>query len=173
MSEKYNVGDYVVYDVYGVCKILKIENLSFVSGTPKRSYYVLYPLNATASTYYVPVSGETSQQKLRHPMTEEEIGKLLLTAKNTVLQWIEKRQERNDHSNRILSSGITPELISLIGCLYNRKQQLCAMGKKLSSTDESTFAQAEKMVKEEFAFSLGISPDKVSQYIHTFMESNS
>ena len=48
MSEKYNVSDFVVYDVYGVCKILKIENLSFLSGTPKQSYYILSPLNSSA-----------------------------------------------------------------------------------------------------------------------------
>ena len=96
---------------------------------------------------------------------------LLLKAKASMPDWIEKRQERNEYTNRILSMGITPELISLIGCLYNRKQLLETQGKKLSSTDENTFALAEKMVKEEFAFSLNISADKVSKYIHTFMES--
>ena len=171
MSEKYNVGDFVVYDVYGICRIVKIETLSFVKGLPKRDYYVLSPLNAAASTYYIPTKGETPEQKLRLPMTEVQIRQLLLKAKSSELEWIEKRQERTDFSNRILSSGITPELISLIGCLYSRKQQLEAQGKKLCSTDENTFALAEKMVKEEFAFSLSIPAEKVSEYIHTFMES--
>ncbi len=171
MSEKYNVGDYVVYDVYGICRISKIEKLTFIKNKPKRDYYVLSPLNADSSTYYVPVSGDAAGDKIRLPMTEDEIRQLLTTAKNTVITWIEKRQERNDSYNRILLSGITPELVSLIGCLYNKKQQLSSVGKKLSSTDESTFFEAEKMVKEEFAFSLNIPTDKVSEYIHTFMES--
>lgn len=170
MSEKYNIGDFVVYDIYGICTVSKIENLSLISGAPKRKYYILSPLNAASSTYYVPVSGE-AVNKLRAPMTEAEIQQLLLKAKASMPDWIEKRQERNEYTNRILSMGITPELISLIGCLYNRKQLLETQGKKLSSTDENTFALAEKMVKEEFAFSLNISADKVSKYIHTFMES--
>ena len=170
MSEKYNIGDFVVYDIYGICTVSKIENLSLISGAPKRKYYILSPLNAASSTYYVPVSGE-AVNKLRAPMTEADIQQLLLKAKASMPDWIEKRQERNEYTNRILSMGITPELISLIGCLYNRKQLLETQGKKLSSTDENTFALAEKMVKEEFAFSLNISADKVSKYIHTFMES--
>lgn len=170
MSEKYNAGDFVVYDTYGICTVNKIENLSLISGTPKRKYYILSPLNSASSTYYVPVSGE-AVNKLRAPMTEAEIQQLLLKAKATSHVWIEKRQERNEYANRILSMGITPELISLIGCLYNRKQLLEAQGKKLSSTDEAIFSLAEKMVKEELAFSLDIPADKVSKYIHTFMES--
>ena len=172
MSEKYNVSDFVVYDVYGVCKILKIENLSFLSGTPKQSYYILSPLNSSASTYYVPTEGQTATQKLRSPMTEDEIHNLLLTTKNTVLYWIDKRQERNDTSNRILSSGITPELVSLVSCLYNRKNQISETGKKLTSSDESIFSQAEKIIKKEFSFSPGIPDTKVSEHIHTFIENN-
>lgn len=105
-------------------------------------------------------------------MTEDEIHNLLLTTKNTVLYWIDKRQERNDTSNRILSSGITPELVSLVSCLYNRKNQISETGKKLTSSDESIFSQAEKIIKKEFSFSPGIPDTKVSEHIHTFIENN-
>jgi RNA polymerase-interacting CarD/CdnL/TRCF family regulator len=170
MSEKYSIGDFVVYDIYGICIVNKIENLSLISGTPKRKYYILSPINSPASTYYVPVSGE-AVNKLRLPMTETEIQQLLLKAKSSSPAWIEKRQERNEYANRILSMGITPDLISLIGCLYNRKKLLENQGKRLCATDENTFSLAEKILREEFAFSLNIPADKVSEYIHTFMES--
>ena len=49
MSEKYNIGDFVLYDIYGICTVSKIENLSLISGAPKRKYYILSPLNAAAS----------------------------------------------------------------------------------------------------------------------------
>ena len=49
-------------------------------------------------------------------------------------------------------------------------KSLSEKGKKLSSTDEGLFISAEKLIKEEFAFSLGISPEGVTEYIHAFME---
>ena len=170
MSAEFNIGDFVVYDVYGICKILRTENISFSKGTPKTAYYVLSPVNAPSSTYYIPLSGEIAAQKLRPPMTEKEIQALLLESRKFSPDWIEKRQERHDYANRILSAGITPELISLIGCLYNRNQQLEAQGKKLNSTDNNIFLSAEKMVREEFSFCLDIAPEDVSRYIHDFMK---
>lgn len=172
MSEKYSIGDYVVYDIYGICKITAIQNLSLISGTPKKNYYVLSPLNVSSSTYYVPVSGEASRERLRLPMSENEIKQLLLRAKNIVFPWAEKRQERLEKANRVLSEGITAELVSMLGCFYNKKKDLEACGKKLSATDENIFFLAEKALKEEFSFSLGIPQDEVSEYIHTFMHSD-
>ena len=57
----------------------------------------------------------------------------------------------------------------MIRCLYMRKTQLQENGKKLSGGDESVFNSAEKLVSEEFAFSLGLLPEEVSKYIHDFM----
>lgn len=172
MQTEYKPDTCLVYDTYGICKVLRIENISFSKGTPKRPYYVLSPLNAPASTYYVPVGNEALQKKLRLPMTENDINALLQKSQKCSVKWIENRQERNETFGRILSAGITEELICLIGCLYERRCELSEKGKKLSSTDEGFFASAEKMVKEEFAFSLGISPDEVTEYIHSFMRSN-
>jgi RNA polymerase-interacting CarD/CdnL/TRCF family regulator len=170
MLDKYNIGDYVVYDIFGICKIVNIEKLTFTKGTPKTDYYVLSPLNSNISTYYVPTDVNFIKHKLRLPLSKNEIHQLLTDSKNIIINWIDKRQERNDCSNRILSSGITPELISLIVCFYNKKQELISNGKKFSATDENILSLAEKAVKEEFAFSLGINTDSVGEYIYNFME---
>ena len=169
MSEKYTVGTFVVYDIYGICKIDRIEKLSFSKDTPKKDYYVLSPLNSQSSTYYLPVSNSGACQKLRLPMTEAQIQELLIEAKKADIQWIERRQERADLSNRILAGGISPELVRLVGCLYEKHKAISEQGKKLSSTDEHFFLSAENMLKEEFSFSLGIPAEEVSQYIHKFM----
>lgn len=170
MQTEFNAGTCLVYDTYGICKVTKIESISFSKGTPKRPYYVLSPLNSPSSTYYVPVNGEATQTKLRLPLTQAQINTLLEKSLACNIKWIENRQERNEIFRKIVSSGITEELISLIACLFKRRSFLCEKGKKLSSTDEGIFSAAEKMVKEEFAFSLGISPDGVTEYIHTFMD---
>lgn len=170
MQTEYKVGTCLVYDTYGICKVTKTENISFSKSTPKRPYYVLSPLNSPSSTYYVPVGNEEVQKKLRLPLTEKEIKTLLEKSLSCPVCWIENRQERNETFGRILASGITAELIALIICLFERKTALSERGKKLSSTDEGFFTAAEKLVREEFAFSLGISPENVTEYIHTFMD---
>ena len=169
MKPEYKPDTCVVYDTYGICKVNKIDNISFSKGTPKRPYYILSPLNSPSSTYYVPITNEALQNKLRLPMTEPEIKDLLKRSQSHSVKWIENRQERNEAFSRILSHGITEELICLVGCLYKRRLDLSKRGKKLSSTDEGFFSAAEKMLREEFAFSLEISPDEVTEYIHTFM----
>ena len=95
MHTEYKPDTCLVYDTYGICKISRIENISFSKGTPKRPYYVLSPLNSPASTYYVPVENEVLQKKLRLPMTESEINDLLKTAVGQSVKWIENRQEKS------------------------------------------------------------------------------
>lgn len=171
MQSKYFPGTFVVYDIYGICKVNKIENISFSKGTPKRPYYVLSPLNTPSSTYYVPITNEVLSNRLRLPMSEKEIKALLERSRNINIKWIENRHERNETFSKILSSGISEELICLIGCLYKKRLALTQSGKKLCSTDENIFKTAEKMLKEEFAFSLGIPCEEVTDYIHNFTES--
>ena len=170
MHSNYKVGTYLIYDTFGICKLDKIENLSFSKGTPKRPYYVLSPLNSPSSTYYVPVTNNAQTTKLRPPMTEKEIKALLEKSRSLNIKWIENRQERNENFGKILASGISEELICLISCLYSRSSALSELGKTLSSTDKDFLVTAEKMVAEEFAFSLGILPEEVPGYINSFMK---
>lgn len=169
MEKKYYIGDYLVYDTYGICKITAIKKAALLKAMPARKYYVLAPVNSPSSTFYVPTDNEIAIAKLRKPMTEKEIRELLSAAKKEKILWIENRQLRSESFHRVTDEGISPKLISLIGCLYERRQQLSLSGKKLSGTDEAIFAMAEKLVREEFAFSLDIPGEEVSQYIHKLM----
>ncbi len=166
----YTKGEYLVYDTYGVCEIKEIKIMRFSKTAPTDTYYVLSPLNSPNSTFYLPAKNEELLKKLRRPMSEEQIKCLLSEATGISLDWTDNRQMRNDNFQRILGGGITPELIALIRCLYERKLSLSEKGKKLSSTDEGIFTSAEKMVKEEFAFSLKTDSEKVTEYIKSYFE---
>ena len=169
MAQKYKIGECVIYDTYGICKITEIKQMSFSRSIPKQEYYVLSVLNSPSSTYYLPTQGTLAETKLRSAMTEQEIKTLLSSAKECEIGWIDARQERQQLFQGILSEGISPELVAMIRCLYMRKTQLQENGKKLSGGDESVFNSAEKLVSEELAFSLGLLPEEVSKYIHDFM----
>ncbi len=170
MSEKYTAGTFLVYDTYGICKINEVKTMSFMKNTPRQTYYVLSPLNSPNSTFYLPVDSDAACHKLREPLTEVQIKELLLKSSEIQPDWIDNRQTRNENFRRILDGGITAELIALISCLYTRKLALIEKGKKLSGTDEGIFASAEKLVKEEFAFSLKIDPESVAGYIKAYLE---
>ena len=56
------------------------------------------------------------------------------------------------------------------GCIYERKSVLTEKGKKLTSADDNVLTSAEKLVREEFAYTLGITEDEVGEYIREKIE---
>ncbi len=169
MSNAYEIGSAVVYDVYGVCTVKDVRPMSFFSGQKKENYYVLVPHNNSTATYYVPVDKDRTGKKLRTPLTEKEIRELLVKAKGCECSWIENRQQRSERYRQITDKGISPDLLALIRCLYERKEELNKKGKTLSATDEAVFACAGRLVNEEFAYSLKIPGDDVEKYIQNFI----
>lgn len=171
MAEVFEIGSAVVYDVYGVCKVNEVKMMSFSRERKMEKYYVLSPLNSSVSTYYVPVNSEMTSKKLRAPLTKEQIHGILSQARDCDYSWIDNRQLRSDSYHRILREGICPDLVALIRCLFERKAELTQKGKSLAATDEGVLSSAEKLINEEFAFSLGIKNEEVSNYIQKYFES--
>lgn len=170
MAESFKKGDILVYDTYGLCKVKEIKGISFSKLEPKQDYYVLMPLSNALSTYYVPVNNEKASSKLRLPLTKEQIQDMLSQVTDESCKWIDNRQVRSDSFHGILKRGISSELISLIHCIYLRKESLSKQGKSLSATDESIFSSAEKLLNEELSFALNIESEKVSDYISSYFE---
>ncbi|MBQ7118163.1 MAG: CarD family transcriptional regulator [Clostridia bacterium] len=166
--ERFSVGETLVYDIHGLCRVREIKGMSFIKTEPKRDYYVLEPITGATSLYYVPVENERAVSKLRRPLTKDELDEVLSEVKDEDYRWIENRQLRSEVFHSVLAGGITPELISLIRCIYCRKEELSERGKRLSATDEGIFSAAEKLLNEEFAFVLGIEKEKVSEYISSY-----
>ncbi len=166
--EKFSAGDTLVYDLHGLCRVREIKEMSFVKNEPKQDYYVLEPITGAASLYYIPVENERATSKLRRPFTKEELDTVLSEVKDEDYRWIENRQLRSEAFHSVLTKGITPELLSLIRCIYCRREALSERGKRLSTTDEGIFSAAEKLLNEEFAFVLGIEKEKVSEYISSY-----
>ncbi len=58
----------------------------------------------------------------------------------------------------------------MIGCIYLKGKELSESSKRLSDSDASVLRSAEKIIKEEFAFSLNIEPEKVGEFIRKELE---
>ncbi len=159
----FQVGEVVSYGTTGVCTItdIRMESLSR-SGTRKQEYYILQPLAAPTCMTYVPTGNEALVAKLRLVMTAAEIDSLIDSVKGQSLDWVEDTRQRAEQYQKILSGGISGQLLLLISRLYQEKK---ARGRKLCVTDEKIFASAERIVSEEFAYALQIPGKEVSSYI--------
>ena len=161
-------GNKLIYGTFGLCCVKDINLRSFSSNVPKERYIILSPISSPMSTYYI--LEKNADTLLRLPLTTEEINDLIKKAKDIRINWIDNRQLRSDNFRSVLSKGVSPELISLLHCLYQRREQLKAANKTLSSTDEAIYSSAEKLLLEEFSYSLRISKDAVNGYIGRFFE---
>ncbi len=165
-QQKYNKGDYVIYGVNGICRIedVRVQKPAFGSGA-EELVYVLKRLEKANLTITVPAGSEKLMAKMRELFTKAEIDALLLGAREHEIVWIDDKRERAEVFRGIMMQGVREDLILMIRCIYLQKQTLLLRGKKLNIADEEALKTAEKLVREEFAYSLGIEPDAVGAYI--------
>lgn len=162
----FQIGEVVSYGATGICTIedIRMEAMSR-SGTRKQEYYILRPNAAPTCKTYVPVNNDTLTAKMRRVYTREQIDQLIDSIRDQKLSWIEDTRRRAEVFGQILSKGISGELLLLIACLYLEKKARTKGGRKFCATDEKLLSSAERMVSEEFAYSLQIPQNQVSAYI--------
>lgn len=162
----YQIGEVVSYGTTGICTIvdIRMESLSR-TGARKQEYYVLRPMATPTCVTYVPTGNPALTGKMRQIMTGEEIDRMIDSVKGQSLEWIEDTRQRAESYQRILSGGISGELLKLISCLYLEKKNRSKGGRKICVTDEKLLSSAERMVSEEFAYALQIPEKQVSAYI--------
>ena len=102
-------------------------------------------------------------------MTREEINDLLLGMKGKELEWEKDRRVRSERFHEILSQGVTQDMLLMIRCIYLKKRELAGTGKNLPTTDGNTLKTAERLVEEEFAYTLGIKTSEVGPYIRKLL----
>lgn len=164
----FNVNDTILYGTHGLCKIIDIKEQKFNGQTNK--YYVLNPHHNTSSTIYVPIDNEKLASRMRRVLSEEEIYELIKAMPDKESSWIDNKNERSNHFRSILASGDRVEIIKLIKTIYQHREELRATGKKLHTTDEQFFREAEKVIYDEFALVLNIRYDQVLPFIVNQLE---
>ncbi len=163
-------GAHVVYGGYGVCLVEDIRPMDLCHSGQLAPYFVLRQEDAFNSTLYVPVENSQLCQRLRRVLTKGEIHELLLESKGHQLAWPPDRQTRAERFQGILQRGVQEELILMIRCIYLKKGELQARGKKLPDADLRVLKRAERLVEGEFSYALGIPRDQVSAYIRSVLQ---
>lgn len=168
MSGEFAKGSYVVYGKMGVCRLMDKQTMSF--GGDSGEYYVLLPVSDDRSSVYVPCDNPNLMARLRTLLTPQQIGDILAGVDDSRLEWIDDRTERQATFRGIMGADDRLQLMRLIRCLYCKKQEKIAAGKRLSAMDEGYLQDAIRLVEEEFAIALDIPRNRVSEYIRSRIE---
>ena len=158
----FSINDTILYGSHGICRITDITKEPFDGS--KGDYYILNPIQNPTSTIYVPVGNEKLTSKMRSILSEEDILNILKNMPDAET-WIENKNDRAAHFRSILNSGNRSDILSLIKTLYNHREELKVVGKKLHAADEAAFREAEKVIYDEFALVLGIKREQVIPFI--------
>lgn len=170
MTESYGVNEYVRYGQNGVCKIDNITIMETPGTRKKAEYYVLKPVGSEATTLYVPKGNETLTSRMCRVLNRAELDSLILTSGEKGMLWPEDRKERNEYFRCILKKCDQRELLMMISCIYRKKQERIAEGKKICATDEGVLKQAEKLIQNDFSFALEIPAEEVGAYIRSLID---
>ncbi len=161
-------NSYVRYGANGICRYVGVQAMSG-SKNKNEKYHILKPVAESQTTVFVPVDNETLLAKISPVLSREEIDSLILFAAGSDILWDTDRNARNREFTEIIKAGEQKELLLLVRCIYLKKQELIAAGKKLSMSDEAILKRAEKLLQSEFAFILGIPETQVGEYIRQHM----
>ncbi|MGO1041912.1 CarD family transcriptional regulator [Clostridioides difficile] len=158
----FKIDDYIMYGMTGVCKVLDITNEKITNGVQKE-YYVLSPLYSNNTIIKIPV--DNKKVPMRKILSEVTVASLINDIPNMDTSWIDNEKMRSEQFKIMLRSGKCEELLKLIRSIYCNKEHIKSLGKKSHQADDNMMKEAERLLNEEFATVLNISPDEVTSYI--------
>ncbi len=164
MSSGYAKDSFVVYGKMGVCRVMDRQTMTF-GAAGSGEYYVLCPVSDSRSSVYVPCDNPELTGRLRPLLTARQIEDVLSGVSTEQQEWIDDRNTRQSVFRGILSAGDRQKQMRLIRCIYQKKQEKLAAGKRLSTMDETILQDAVRLVEEEFSLALDIPMSKVADYI--------
>lgn len=163
----FEIGEYIVYGVKGVCRIEDITHLDISGADKDRLYYVLTPM-ADGGRIYAP----TDNQKItmRKIITREEADRLIAEIPEIELLWVPDDKQREAKYKEALNSCDYRIWVSIVKTLYLRKMERNAQGKKITALDERYMRTAENELYSELSLTLEIPKDEMENYIKGKLE---
>jgi len=151
-----------MYGTTGVCEVTDITKDKLV-GNIKSDYYVLRPVFENNARIMTPI--DNPKVLIRPLISQSEADELIKKMPDEEIEWIANDRQRNEVFKTQLHTGSCREWIKIIKTIHKRKKDVTATGKKLRQSDENFMKSAEKLLYEEFSYSLKIPFDDVKPYI--------
>ena len=156
-------GETVIYGTNGVCRIDGVTQMDLTG--EKKDYYVLKPVFNGRSTLFVPVDNETLVGRMRPLITEAGIRALAKKFPSIKPLWIDDEDERKARCAAALAENDRETALALIKAIREHRDRQFSIGKKLHVADERFLKDAEKLLREEASFVLGIDYDSVLPFL--------
>lgn len=156
----FQVGDAVSYGTSGVCTIAEKKKVC-LAGQPCECY-ILKPVYDRTMKICVPCNSQVLLERMRTLPSKEEILELLQEPAPEHNSDPEVRKERY---RQTLQSGDRHALLRMIRDIYTERRHRHAMGKHLSSYEDSALREAQHILHSEVAYTMGIEPQEVPEFI--------
>jgi CarD family transcriptional regulator len=159
----FQVGDTVSYGTAGACKIMSREDKMI--GDTTIACFVLKPVFDKSLTISVPLANRQLMGRMHKVMSRDEAIELINGMPQEDASYVANQEDRRQLYTDTIKSGDHHALVRMIKSIHNYKQERLAMGKHLSTLDESAMHEAETMLYTEFALALDLRPDEVPPFI--------
>lgn len=159
----FEIGQIVMHPISGICKIECIETKS-ITRTEKRDFFVLKPIYSdTNTTIFLPIN--VNKVGVREPITAKKANEIINSVDISENIWIDNSVQREEAFYKILKSGEHKKIIQLIAELRKQEKERNDNGKQLRISDSKILKSAEKIINEEFAYSLNLELEEVYAFI--------
>ena len=126
---------------------------------------MLKPIFNEASTVFVPIQNEALVNKMKKLMSSQQLDEVLDSVSVAQVEWNNDEMTRRQNFKDVISSGVVEDILVVLKTLWSHRTAQNGKGRKLHISDEIFLKEAEKMIKEEIAFVIGIEQDDVLPYI--------
>ena len=159
----YQVGDWVVYGIHGVCRVIGTEKQ--LVNRKRTLYLVLEPLAQAESRFYLPADNPTALAKLKRVLSPQELADLIDSEEVHKNTWIQEENRRKQHYRELIGSGDRIALMQMITTLYRYKEEQLASGRKFHQSDDNFLRDAERLLASEIALVMKLSQEDARNYL--------
>ena len=139
----FEIGEYIVYGVKGVCRIEDITHIDISGADKDRLYYVLAPVGDGSGRIYAP----TDNQKItmRKVISREEADQLIEDMPKIEQLWVPDDRQREARYKEAMNTCDYRAWVSIVKTLYIRKQERTAQGKKNCTVNSRSHSAYRRM----------------------------
>ena len=164
----YQIGDWVVYGVHGVCRVIGTEKQ--LVNRKRTLYLVLEPMMQPGSRFYLPAENEVALEKLKPVLSLPELTELLDSDLVHQHHWIQEEPRRKQYYRELIGSGDRVALMKMVSTLYRYKAEQLSTGRKFHQSDDNFLRDAEKLLASEIALVMNLTQDGARNHLRECLQ---
>ncbi|HHU63636.1 MAG TPA: CarD family transcriptional regulator [Clostridiales bacterium] len=161
----FNIGDLIVYSAHGICRIVDIQEKTYLGVTKK--YYILHPLDDDNLKISIPV--DSKKVVMLELLDKDEAQEILESFKLPGVEWIEADNQRYDTYLNMVKEGNRKEIARIANTLMRQKIKLENGGRKFHERDRRLLTSIQDTLFSELAYALNTTYEAIYDKIMSFI----